>query len=175
MKATTRLSAAVLALVTTLSACGGGSSDQGQPPLDTTPTTTIAPLSTSVASYVASSPDLSTLAELLDLAGLTKTLAGKGTFTLLAPTNEAFANLGAGILDGYKADKAKLKKMLLNHVLDTELMSIDILEGSTPAVSGRELAFVPGDPTTVEGIEIAKVDTRVENGVIHQISGVIVD
>lgn len=174
MKATTRISAAVLVLATALSACGGGSSDQDQPPLDTTPTTTIAPLAESISSYVASAPELSTLAELLELAGLTKVLAAEGTYTLLAPTNDAFAGLGAGILDGLRSDKAKLKKALLNHVLDTELMSIDILEGTTPAVSGHELSFVPGDPTTVDGIAITKVDTRVDNGVIHLIDGVIV-
>ena len=172
MKATTRISVGVLALVSVLGACGDSESNE-QPPLDTTPTTTIAPLTTSIASYVDSAADLSVLAELLALSGLSKQLSGEGTFTLLAPTNDAFSALSTADLDALKSDKAKLKKLLLNHVLDTELMSIDMLEGTTPAMSGHELAFVPGDPTTVDGIDISKVDTRVENGVIHQIDAVI--
>ena len=81
-------------------------------------------------------------------AGLVETLQGKGPFTVFAPTDEAFAALPAGTLDGLLADREALKKILLYHVVSGEvtadkvvgLTSADTVEGSPIAISvnGRQ-------------------------------------
>ena len=58
-----------------------------------------------------------TLASLLGKAGLVETLAGAGPFTVFAPTDAAFANVPEATLDALAADPAKLKSVLLYHVV----------------------------------------------------------
>ena len=56
--------------------------------------------------------NFSTLAAGIKAAGLTDTLAGKGPFTVFAPTDEAFKKLPAGAMDALLKDTAKLKAVL---------------------------------------------------------------
>ena len=60
--------------------------------------------------------DFSTLLAAVEAAGLTETLA-TGKYTLLAPTDEAFAALGQPAIDALLADPAALTALLQNHVL----------------------------------------------------------
>ena len=50
-----------------------------------------------VLEVAAETPEFSTLINVLDAAGLTQTLQGDGPFTVFAPTNEAFAGMGAAV------------------------------------------------------------------------------
>ena len=52
----------------------------------------------------------STLLTAAKAAGLVETLQGEGPYTVFAPTDEAFAALPAGTLEGLLADKEALKK-----------------------------------------------------------------
>jgi hypothetical protein len=64
-----------------------------------------------------------TLAKLLGDAGLVETLKGPGPFTVFAPTDEAFAKVPAATLQALAADKAKLKSVLLYHVVAGKVMA----------------------------------------------------
>ena len=57
------------------------------------------PSSMNIVQLAQSVPDLSTLVTALVAAGLVDTLSGTVPFTVVAPTNEAFAALPAGVLD----------------------------------------------------------------------------
>src|ERR1700709_787076 len=63
--------------------------------------------------------DHTTLVAAVKAAGLVETLSGKGPFTVLAPTNEAFAALPAGTVDTLlkPENKDKLVKILTCHVI----------------------------------------------------------
>src|ERR671912_1443066 len=63
------------------------------------------------------SKDHTTLVAAVKAAGLVDTLQGAGPFTVFAPTDEAFAALPAGTVDGLLADKEALKEVLLYHVV----------------------------------------------------------
>ena len=52
-----------------------------------------------IVEVAAGNKDFSTLVAAVKAAGLVDTLSGKGPFTVLAPTNEAFAKLPKGTLD----------------------------------------------------------------------------
>jgi uncharacterized surface protein with fasciclin (FAS1) repeats len=74
------------------------------------------------------SKDHTTLVAAVKAAGLVKTLEGKGPFTVLAPTNEAFAKLPEGTVATLlkPENKAKLQKILECHVLAAKETVADI-------------------------------------------------
>lgn len=63
--------------------------------------------------------NFSTLLQALDAAGLTETLAGDGPYTVLAPTDEAFAALPEGTLDELlmPENQEQLTEILTYHVI----------------------------------------------------------
>ena len=87
-----------------------------------------------------------TLLTAAEAAGLVETLQGEGPYTVFAPTDEAFAALPAGTLDGLLADKEALKKVLLYHVVSgavtsdqvVGLTSADSVEGSPIAIAVKD-------------------------------------
>jgi uncharacterized surface protein with fasciclin (FAS1) repeats len=65
------------------------------------------------------SADHTTLVAAVKAAGLVETLEGPGSFTVFAPTNEAFAKLPAGTVNTLlkPENKATLTKVLTYHVV----------------------------------------------------------
>ena len=62
-----------------------------------------------------------TLVSLVKQAGLAKTLSGTGRFTVFAPTDAAFAKVPKATLKQLAANKAKLRAVLLYHVVSGRL------------------------------------------------------
>jgi transforming growth factor-beta-induced protein len=116
-----------------------------------------------------------TLLTALDLAGLKSTLAGDGPFTLLAPTDEAFAALPDGALDRLVADKAALTQVLLYHVIGGNRYSKSLIETSTsPTLEGNPVLVLREDlRVLINGNRVINPDWRASNGVIHVIGGVL--
>jgi uncharacterized surface protein with fasciclin (FAS1) repeats len=117
-----------------------------------------------------------TLLEAAKAAGLVETLQGMGPFTVFAPTDEAFAALPAGTLDGLLADPEALKKILLYHVVSGKvtadqvvgLTSADTVEGSPIAISIDD-----GKVYLNDAAQVVKTDIMASNGVIHVIDQVL--
>lgn len=119
-----------------------------------------------------------TLVTALQEAGLVETLQGEGPFTVFAPTDEAFAALPEGALDGLLADKEALTNVLLYHVLDGRVMAADVLN-----LDGQEVETLSGDSITItiDGESVMVNDSQViipdieaSNGVIHVIDAVLI-
>ena len=70
-----------------------------------------------IVQIAAADPNFSTLVKLLKEAGLVSVLSGKTDYTVFAPTNAAFAKVPAATLKALAANKAKLKSVLLYHVV----------------------------------------------------------
>src|SRR6478672_10788249 len=68
-----------------------------------------------IAQIAASSPQFTTLVSLLKKAGLVGALE-KGTYTVFAPTNAAFAKLPKSTLAAVSKHPPLLKKVLTNHM-----------------------------------------------------------
>ena len=64
------------------------------------------------------SPTLLDSVEAIKAAGLVETLQSSGSFTVFAPTNEAFAKLPAGTLDDLLKNKDELAKIYQNRGID---------------------------------------------------------
>jgi uncharacterized surface protein with fasciclin (FAS1) repeats len=116
-----------------------------------------------------------TLVTAVQAAGLVETLKGKGPFTVFAPTDEAFAKLPAGTVEGLLKDTAKLKAILLYHVVPGKVLAADVVklkeaktaEGSTAPI------MVMGNQVMVGNAHVVKADIATSNGVIHVIDTVI--
>merc|ERR1712087_211898 len=84
-----------------------------------------------IAELVVSEPRFSTLLAAVKAADLVDTLGGEGSFTVFAPTNEAFKKVPEEALTGLLADKEGLKAVLLRHVVPSSLEGKNIPPGTT--------------------------------------------
>lgn len=118
-----------------------------------------------------------TLVKAVQAAGLVDTLKGPGPFTVLAPTDEAFAKLPAATLSAVLADKAKLSAILTYHVLAGKVLAADVvaLNGkSAKTLQGGELKIDTSKGVTIGGANVTKTDIVTDNGVIHVIDTVLI-
>lgn len=121
--------------------------------------------------------DFSTLVAAVKAAGLVETLSGKGPFTVLAPTNEAFAKLPKEVLaDLLKPEnKAKLAGILTYHVVPGTAMASDVVKlTGAKTVQGSEVKIEVKDGVVmINNAKVIKTDIKTSNGVIHVIDTVI--
>ncbi len=122
-----------------------------------------------------SAGNFTTLVKAVQAAGLVDTLKGPGPFTVFAPTDDAFAKLPAGTLDGLLKDPAKLKKVLLYHVVSGKVMAADVMKmKSAKTVEGGRIRIrVKGGTVMVDNAKVVKTDIACDNGVIHVIDAVM--
>jgi uncharacterized surface protein with fasciclin (FAS1) repeats len=135
------------------------------------------------------SADHTTLVAAVQAAGLVETLQGAGPFTVLAPTNDAFAKLPAGTVENLlkPENKDMLVKILTCHVTAGAAMS-DAIMGMVEADGGaHKVTTVGGCEFTIKTADgkvmiedgqgnVANVtiaDVKQSNGVIHVIDTVL--
>lgn len=117
-----------------------------------------------------------TLATALQAAGLVETLKGKGTFTVFAPTDAAFAKLPAATLTKIlkPENKALLAQILTYHVIGSVVLAKDVKAGEVKTVEGSNLTISIKDGVLLNGTsKVTATDIKATNGVIHVIDAVI--
>ena len=116
-----------------------------------------------------------TLVTAVKAAGLVDTLKSAGPFTVFAPTDEAFAKLPAGTVEGLLKDTAKLKKILLYHVVSGKVMAADVvkIKSAKTVEGGSAKISAKGGKVMVDAANVVKTDIGCDNGVIHVIDAVI--
>ena len=121
-----------------------------------------------------------TLVAAVQAAGLVETLSGEGPFTVLAPTDEAFAA-------ALEALGLTAEELLANTELLTEVLTYHVLAGEIPAsqvvtldgqsvatLNGAEINItVDGDTVMINDATVAAVDVAASNGLIHVIDSVL--
>jgi uncharacterized surface protein with fasciclin (FAS1) repeats len=117
-----------------------------------------------------------TLVSLVQSAGLAETLAAKGPFTVLAPTDAAFAKVPKSTLRGLKRDRAALRRVLLYHVLGGRYRSARLTRAeSVRSLAGPRLRVGRrGRGVRVQGARVLDADVVASNGVIHVIDRVLI-
>src|SRR6478735_10182625 len=87
-----------------------------------------------------------TLVAAVKAADLVDTLKGDGPFTVLAPTDEAFAKLPKGTVETLlkPENKDKLVAILKYHVIPAKAMAADVVK-----LDGKEVKTVEGAPVTI--------------------------
>jgi uncharacterized surface protein with fasciclin (FAS1) repeats len=115
-----------------------------------------------------------TLVTAVKAAGLVETLSGKGPFTVFAPTDDAFAKLPAGTVEGLLKDIPKLKSVLTYHVVAGKVTAADVMKLATAkTVQGQNVSIDTKAGVKIEGANVVKADVMADNGVIHVIDKVI--
>jgi uncharacterized surface protein with fasciclin (FAS1) repeats len=117
-----------------------------------------------------------TLVTAVKEAGLVEALKAKGPITVFAPTDEAFAKLPKGTLEGLLADKEKLAAVLKYHVVAGKVMAADVVKvKEAKTLQGQVISIDTKDGVTLNGTaKVIKTDIECSNGVIHVIDTVIV-
>ena len=117
-----------------------------------------------------------TLASLLQKAGLAGTLEGKGPFTVFAPTDTAFAKVPKATLASLAKNKAKLRAVLLYHVVKGKVTAAQAMKlHSARTLEGKPVSIrVSAGKVIVGGATVVKANVLASNGVIHVINKVLV-
>ena len=167
---------AILALVAAACSAADATEETTTTTVAETTTTTEAEMMDETIVEVAVGAGFDTLATALQAAGLVETLQGDGPFTVFAPTDEAFAALPEGVLDGLLADTDALSKVLTYHVVSGKVLAADVVGlDSATTVQGEDIAITVEDGSVILNGSATVVTTDIEtsNGVIHVIDAVI--
>jgi uncharacterized surface protein with fasciclin (FAS1) repeats len=135
------------------------------------------------------SADHTTLVAAVQAAGLVETLSGAGPFTVLAPTNDAFAMLPAGTVDNLlkPENKDTLVKILTCHVIGAKALSTDITKMAMDDGGTHEVTTVGGCKLWLSAADgkvtikdeaggtatVTVADVLQSNGVIHVVDHVL--
>jgi uncharacterized surface protein with fasciclin (FAS1) repeats len=114
-----------------------------------------------------------TLAKLVTDAGLVDTLKSAGPFTVLAPTDAAFAKVPKKILAAVGGNKELLTKVLTYHVIAGNVMAKDLKAGAVKTVEGEKVNVSLKGGARFNQAKVVKADIKCSNGVIHVIDAVI--
>ncbi|MEY1557370.1 fasciclin domain-containing protein [Yoonia sp. R2331] len=115
-----------------------------------------------------------TLVAAVEAAGLVETLKGEGPFTVFAPTDDAFAALPEGTVEGLLADPEALANILTYHVVAGKVMSGDLTnEMMAATVNGADVTIMTEGGVMVNDATVVTADIEASNGVIHVIDKVI--
>lgn len=157
-----------------LAACGSSSSSNDPEPPAPPPT----PEVNTVVDVAVDNGNFTTLVAALEATGLDETLADpEGSFTVFAPTDDAFALLGEDTINELLADPDTLSDILLYHVVTTELDS-----GAAVGAAGMTLEMANGDSVglslsgeslLVNLSTVTMTDVEADNGVIHVLDAVL--
>jgi len=130
---------------------------------------------TNLVETAANAGTFQTLLAAVEAAGLKDLLTGEGAFTVLAPTDDAFAKLPKGALDELLQDVPKLKRVLLYHVLSGDVRSDDLAQiDEAPTEEGSIVAIDhAGSQVKINDATVLKTDILADNGVIHGIDAVL--
>jgi uncharacterized surface protein with fasciclin (FAS1) repeats len=120
-----------------------------------------------------------TLVTAVKAAGLVDTLKSKGPFTVFAPTDDAFAKLPKGTVEGLLKDIPKLKAVLTYHVVAGKVMAAEVVKLKTAkTVQGQDVKIDASKwhlhkNVKINDANVIKTDIATDNGVIHVIDKVI--
>ncbi|MBX2838443.1 MAG: fasciclin domain-containing protein [Gammaproteobacteria bacterium] len=175
MKINQIVAGSAMALAIVLSAC----SDDPDPIVDPQSENAQSTSGTSITDIAASEADFSTLVAALQATGLDTVLADENaTFTVFAPTNEAFEKLGQETINALLGDTDTLRNILLYHVVADAAVDAQTavsLSGSlVEAANGDDISVnTVGDSLFINDSEVIATDILASNGIIHVIDTVL--
>jgi uncharacterized surface protein with fasciclin (FAS1) repeats len=133
-----------------------------------------------IVAIIAGRPNLSILDSVIVAAGMADMLKGSGPFTVFAPTNDAFKRLPANAVTNLlkPENREQLVKLLTYHVVPVRLAAKD-MDGkmfTAKSVNGKDIeidADDPGEGIKTNKAKITQPDLTADNGIIHEITRVL--
>jgi uncharacterized surface protein with fasciclin (FAS1) repeats len=126
-----------------------------------------------------SAGNFTTLVTALQATGLDATLADEtATFTVFAPTDEAFAALGEDTINSLLGDTETLSDILLYHVISGQAVdstTASSLAGQTVEMANGDTVAISrvGDALKINDATVTTADIMTDNGIIHVIDAVL--
>lgn len=117
-----------------------------------------------------------TLVKLVKRAGLAGALSGKTQLTVFAPTDAAFAKVPQSTLDALLANRAKLRTVLLYHVVQGRVPAAKVTTmASARTLAKQSVSFTVKDGAVfVNDARVVKANVGTRNGIIHVIDKVLI-
>jgi uncharacterized surface protein with fasciclin (FAS1) repeats len=117
-----------------------------------------------------------TLVKLVKRAGLAGALSGKTQLTVFAPTDAAFAKVPQSTLDALLANRAKLRTVLLYHVVQGRVPAAKVTTmASARTLAKQSVSFMVKDGVVfVNDARVVKANVVTRNGIIHVIDKVLI-
>jgi len=130
-----------------------------------------------VVGVAARAKTFNTLLAAAKAAGLAPALAGKGPWTVFAPSDEAFAALPEGTVEHLlqPAQRETLVTLLKHHVVSGRVFAAQALSaGKAKTLAGTTLSFgYEKGALRVSGTKLSALDLSASNGVIHVVDSVL--
>jgi len=128
-----------------------------------------------------SKPQFSTFYQMLVRSGVSEALnSGHGPFTVMAPNNKAFADIDDATLAVLLNDMAKLAPVLMYHIINGKNTASSLSKGQQLvtfngiiSVKKIDLNGVLLQSATMNTARVINADIRATNGIIHEISAVL--
>ena len=129
-----------------------------------------------IVATATSAGNFTTLTKLLKRAGLVSALRQPGPYTVFAPTDAAFKKVPKKTLNALLANKAKLKAVLLYHVVAGKVTAAEVVKlRSAKTLNGKSVRIrVSGMSVFVNNSKVVKADVMATNGVIHVVNRVLI-
>jgi uncharacterized surface protein with fasciclin (FAS1) repeats len=120
---------------------------------------------------IAGQDNFSTFSRIMKSSGANDVIAGDGSFTVLAPTNDAFNKIPDKTLDALLKDQKQLKALLSYHILPGKVMAASLR--STKAVTGQEVVVTDINGIKINSSALQARNLEASNGVVHGIDKVL--
>jgi uncharacterized surface protein with fasciclin (FAS1) repeats len=157
-----------------LGACAAPATPAPEP--NSLPVATEAPMAKTIVDVGVEAGSFTTLVSALQTAGLVDALKAEGPFTVFAPSDEAFAKLPDGTLEGLSVEE--LTNILLYHVVPAKVMAADAIaldgQKADTFLEGKQIAIAVKDgKVMINDATVVTADVEASNRVIHIIDTVL--
>lgn len=118
----------------------------------------------------------SVFARLMRTSGAKDLLAGEGSFTVLAPTNDAFNKIPDRLMNSWLSETSQemLKRVLSYHILPKKIMAASLGATRTiDSISGEPMKFTDLSGLRVNHCGIQARNIEATNGVVHALETVL--
>ena len=122
---------------------------------------------------IAREDNFSTFSKIMRTSGADEVFSGTGDFTVLAPTNDAFAKFSGERLSKLvnEEKQIQLKALLMYHILPGKVMASGLKTGKS--VTGQEMMVTDITGIKVNSSKVEARDLEATNGVVHAIDTVL--
>lgn len=129
-----------------------------------------------IVEVAAAAGSFKTLLAAAQAAGLAETLATTENLTVFAPTDDAFAKLPAGTVEGLLNDIPALRNILTYHVVGAKVpSSVAVTLTEASMLNGQKVSVrYDGQDLFINDSKVVVKDIPAKNGIIHVIDTVLI-
>ena len=125
---------------------------------------------------IAENDIFSAFARMLRTSKAGEILGGEGSFTVFAPTNDAFGKIPDAQMNAWlsEKDQSSLKSLLLYHIVPGKLFAANLPGiGTARSVTGQEITLTDRGGLKVNASGVLGRNIEASNGIVHGLDTVL--